>query len=105
MNALQITVLVVLVISLAAVMSYLFYEAKPNQDSNQYTPPPYTQDELDNIKLAEELYNKDLRSQAAKAAEDIEVVDAQLVKPKQIKPEFPIDKPKKKRPANRKKKA
>ncbi len=67
--------------------------------------PTFTQDELDNIKLVEELYNKDLRSQAAKAAENIEVVDAQLVKSKQIKPEFPIDKPKKRRPANKKKKA
>lgn len=104
MNALQIIGLLVILIAAATVLSYLFYQAKPNQNSNQYTPPPYTQEELDNIKLVEELYDKDLRSQAAKAAEDIEVVDAQLVKPKQTKPEFPINK-QKKRPTNKKKKA
>ena len=61
----------------------------------------YTQEELDNIKLAEELYNKDLRPVVAKkvkpqVAEELNVVEAQFVA-KESKPEFPIDKSKKKK--------
>ena len=46
--------------------------------------------------LAKELYNKDLRPIVAKKAPK-EVVKEEVKEEKQSKPEFPIDKPKKKR--------
>lgn len=96
------------------------------------TTPTYTKEELENIKLAEELYNKDLRPVVAKKAKtkpapELEVVEPQFVakvvetakvfppdatinleavkEVKESKPEFPIDKPaKKKRKYHRKNK-
>ena len=104
MTALQILGLLLFIVSIAGVLGYLFQAGSSKDNDQPYIAPTYTKQELDNIKLAEELYNKDLRSQAAKAAEKIEVVDAQLEKPKQTKPEFPTDKPKKRRKSNSKSK-
>jgi len=75
--------------------------------------PSYTQEEITNIKLAEDLYNRELRETSAditpqvieKAVEIAKVlppdttINAEVVveKAKQTKSEFPIDKPKKKR--------
>ena len=81
------------------VVAYLVFN---NKDKDQpIQTPSYTPEELDNIKLAEELYNKDLRPIVASkanpvAAEELNVVEPELIV-KETKPEFPIDKPKKKR--------
>jgi len=87
--------------------------------------PTYTKEELENIKLAEELYNKDLRlvvAKEAKPAPELEVVQPEFVakvvqtskvlpseatinveaveaveEVKESKPELPIEKPAKKK--------
>jgi len=90
---------VVILVALIAIAAYLTYTFHKSED--QPTELPYTKEELDNIKLAEELYNKDLRPIVAKKAKtkpapELEVVEAEFV-PKESKSEFPIDKPAKKK--------
>jgi predicted PurR-regulated permease PerM len=90
-------VLIVLTIATYLVVKY-FTKKQPNLDNDIQQ---YTQEELDNIKLAEELYNKDLRPVVVEktkpqVTEELNVVEAEFVS-KELKPEFPIDKPKKKR--------
>ena len=104
------------------VVAYLMFNNKNKSQSTQ--TPSYTPEELENIKLAEELYNKDLRPIVTKkanpvVAQELNVVEPQFVakvvdiakvlppdatinaealgEVKQSKPEFPIDKPKKRR--------
>jgi hypothetical protein len=94
----MITAVIILAAALA-VAAYLTYSFHKNDELP--TELPYTKEELDNIKLAEELYNKDLRPVVAKKvktkpAPELKVVEAEFV-PKESKAEFPIDKPKKKR--------
>ena len=90
---------VVILVALIAIAAYLTHSLDKNDELPTVTP--YTKEELDNIKLAEELYNKDLRPVVAKKvkakpAPELEVVEAEFV-PKESKPEFPIDKPVKKK--------
>jgi len=90
---------VVILVALIAIAAYLTHTLDKNDELPTVTP--YTKEELDNIKLAEELYNKDLRPVVAKKvkarpAPELEVVEAEFV-PKESKPEFPIDKPVKKK--------
>jgi hypothetical protein len=101
MTALQIIALIAFIIALAGVLGYFFQSGKSIQDE----PPtihPYSKQELDNIKLAEELYNKDLRPVVVEkikpkaSTKELEVVEPEFVA-KESKPEFPIDAPKKKR--------
>ena len=94
----MITAVLILAAALV-VAAYLTYSL----DKNDELPIelPYTKEELENIKLAEELYNKDLRPVVAKKvkakpAPELEVVEAEFV-PKESKAEFPIDKPIKKK--------
>jgi hypothetical protein len=93
---------VVILIGVIAIAAYLTYTFHKNEDQPTIeTFTEYTKEELENIKLAEELYNKDLRPVVAKKvkakpAPELKVVEAEFV-PKEVKPEFPIDKPKKKR--------
>lgn len=87
------------VLIVLTVVAYLVFNNKNKSQSTQ--TPSYTPEELENIKLAEELYNKDLRPEIANkanpvVAEEINVVEAQFVA-KSSKQEFPTDKPKKKR--------
>ncbi len=94
----MITAVIILAAALA-VAAYLTYTFHKNDE--QPTELPYTKEELENIKLAEELYNKDLRPVVAKKAKtipapELEVVEAEFV-PKESKSEFPIDKPIKKK--------
>ena len=83
-------------------LTVVAYVAAKHFTKNEPTQTPsYTPEELENIKLAEELYNKDLRPiVTSKAnpvvAEELNVVEAQFVA-KSSKQEFPTDKPKKKR--------
>jgi hypothetical protein len=96
MTNLLIVAGVLIVLTVAAYLMFNY------QDNNQPTQtPPYTPEELENIKLAEELYNKDQRPIVTNkanpvVAEELNVVEAQFVA-KESKPEFDIDKPKKKR--------
>jgi len=90
---------VVILVALIAIAAYLTHTL--DKDDELPTVTPYTKEELDNIKLAEELYNKDLRPVVAKKvktkpAPELEVVEAEFV-PKESKAEFPIDKPVKKK--------
>jgi len=115
-------VVIMLVLALIGyrISKYLNSEDQTTQDpATQYTP-----EELDNIKLAEELYNKDLRPVVAKkakpqVAEELNVVEPEFIakvvdiakvlppdatinaeaiaQPKESKSEFPIDKSKKKK--------
>lgn len=110
MNLLQIFVTTG-AISIVAVIIGLFILNKTKTITSD--EPSYTQEEITNIKLAEELYNKELRNTSAditpqvieKAVEIAKVlppdttINAEVVveKAKQTKSEFPIDKPKKKR--------
>ena len=89
---------IILLAIIIAIAAYLTYSLDKDELP---TVPTYTKEELDNIKLAEELYNKDLRPIVArkakrKPAPELEVVEAEFV-PKEVKPEFPIDKPAKKK--------
>jgi hypothetical protein len=119
---------VVILIAIIAIAAYLTHTLDKNDE--QPTELPYTKEELENIKLAEELYNKDLRPIVAKPALELNVVEPEFVEKvvktskvfpkdatinletlvakatgtdeasiaaKESKPEFPIDKPKKKR--------
>lgn len=118
------------VLSIIAVIIGLFILNK----TKTFVPelPSYTEQELDNIKLAQELYDKELRTTTVKKApnkqkvaqqvedmrkvvdahdtliKEIDNYDVQVPTPdpsvttppvvtKESKPEFPIDKPKKKR--------
>lgn len=122
MSALEVIILLASVVSLAILVAYFMQSGKDEPTEEPTTSPTYTKEELENIKLAEELYNKDLRQETpqptvAVKVEDIAVTEPELVakvvetakvlppegvitleaiveKPKS---EFPIDKPKKKR--------
>jgi hypothetical protein len=104
MTALQIIALIAFIIALAGVLGYFFQSGKDEEEVT-FTTPEYTKEELDNIKLAEELYNKDLRPVVIKKVADTTRVfpdDAAInmeviTETEETKPEFPIDKPKKKR--------
>ena len=61
MNALQILGLILFIISIAGILGFLFQAGKNTEEQEPYIKPAYTKEELENIKLAEELYNKDLR--------------------------------------------
>lgn len=143
MSAIQIIELIVFIVIVAGILGYLFQSGKDTNDQQPSIEPTYTQEELENIKLAQELYNKDLRPIVVQAAPsiandiepvkpqaaakkpkakpvvDIEVIDPQFVEKvveiskvlppqatvnaqainevKEVKSEFPIDKPNKKR--------
>ena len=94
--------MITVVIVLAVIVGIAAYLTKSlDKDDELPTVPPYTKEELDNIKLAEELYNKDLRPIVAKKAKrkpapELEVIEPEFVA-KESKPEFPIDKPAKKK--------
>jgi len=96
----MITVIVILVaaLAIAGLLTYAFHK---NDNDLPFIAPTYTKEELDNIKLVEELYNKDLRPVVAKkvkpvVAKELEVIEPELLT-KESKPEFPIDKPAKKK--------
>jgi hypothetical protein len=96
MTNLLITAGVLAVITIAAYLTFNY------QNKNQPTETPtYTPEELNNIKLAEELYNKDLRPIVTSKINPVVVEELNVVEPEFVakvsKSEFPIDKPKKKR--------
>jgi hypothetical protein len=118
MNALQIIGLLVLIISVAGLLAFIFQSGKDKEEEFNFTTPEYTKEELENIKAAEEAYNKPV------VAEELTVKEPEFIKPETVekvvetskvfpndatinveevvetkptKSEFPIDKPKKKR--------
>jgi hypothetical protein len=97
----QIIGLITFIVAVAGVLGFLFQTGKTTHYQEPATKP-YTEEELDNIKLAEELYNKDLRpvvvqkTKPKASTKELEVVEPEFVA-KESKPEFPIDAPKKKR--------
>ena len=111
----MITVIVILVAALAitGILTYAFHKDENDDDFLLSPPTTYTKEELENIKLAEELYDKDLRPIVAKHAPELNVVEPEFIAkeekvfskdavinakiPIETKSEFPIDKPKKKR--------
>jgi hypothetical protein len=119
MTVLQIIALIAIIVSVATVISYILQAGKNTPDEQAEPVQEYTKEELENIKLAEELYNKDLRPIVAKPAPELEVIEPEFVEKvvetskifpegaiinaealaevKETKSEFPIDKPKKKR--------
>jgi len=100
MTALQIIALIAFIVAIAGVLGYLFQSGKDEEEVT-FTTSEYTPEELNNIKLAEELYNKDLRPIVTSKANPIVAEELNVVEPefvaKTSNPEFPIDKPKKKR--------
>ena len=118
MNALQIIGLLALIISVACLLAFTFQSGKDKEEEFTFTTPEYTKEELENIKAAEEAYNKPV------VAEELTVKEPEFIKPETVekvaktakvfppeatinldaveetkptKSEFPIDKPKKKR--------
>ena len=79
-------IILAIIIVIAAYLNFTL----DKKDEELPTLPPYTKEELDNIKLAEELYNKDLRPIVAKKAKkksapELEVVEPEFVA-KEVKP-------------------
>lgn len=117
MNALQIIALLAIIVAVAGLAAFLFQAGSNSEDDQSYTPSEYTNEELQNIALAEQLYDKDLRPivppRKQPTLTNEELPDRQpafphnlyptsgsgstTAKTKEAKPEFPIDKPKKKR--------
>lgn len=54
-------VLGVFILLIAAGVFYLLKRVEDQNNNQVYIPPAYSKEELDNIKLVEELYNKELR--------------------------------------------
>lgn len=95
MTGIEIIILIGLVVILAAGIGY--YMTKDQPSLKEMTKDYYNNEEAQEVvELAKELYNKDLRPIVAKKAPK-EVVKEEVKEEKQSKPEFPIDKPKKKR--------
>lgn len=130
MTFLEILVLSVLVVGLGGLFAYAATRNHPTlQDEEPQQFAPYTEEEKENIKLAEELYNKDLRQETSQPAVAVKVEDIAVVEPELVakvvetskvlppeatvtleavvekpKPESPVEKPKKKRKYHSKKK-
>jgi hypothetical protein len=82
MTALQIIGLLAFIIAIAGVLGYLFQSGEDKEEEFTFTTPEYTKEELENIKLAEELYNKELRPVVAKKvkpAPELEVIEPEFV--------------------------
>jgi hypothetical protein len=86
----MITVIVILVVAIA-IVGALTYTLHKDDDDFLSSPSAYTQEELENIKLAEELYDKDLRPVVDKPKPELEVVEpefvAKIVKTSKVFPE------------------
>lgn len=102
MTGIEIIILIGLVVILAAGIGYYMTKGQPSL--KEMTKDYYNNEEAQELAdLAKELYNKDLRPVVAKKApkkEKVEEVSEGIVEEpvkKETKPEFPIDKPKKKR--------
>ena len=80
MTTIQVIILLTIIVASVVVAAFLYKSAR----NIQHEPLTYTDDELDNIKLAEQLFNKDLRPVVAKkakvrVAKELNVVEPQFV--------------------------
>lgn len=91
----MITVIVVLA-AIIAIAAYLTTALNKDTSTNNEEVQPYTKEELENIKLAEELYNKDLRPVVAKKAKIIQAPELEVVEPEFIAKETKPTKKKRK---------
>jgi hypothetical protein len=78
MNALQIIGLLVLIISVAGLLAFIFQSGKDKEEEFNFTTPEYTKEELENIKAAEEAYNKPV------VAEELTVKEPEFIKPETV---------------------
>lgn len=97
MSGFEIIILIIAIVIIAgAIAAYL---TRGQKSLKEMTQDYYNNEEAQEVvELAQELYNKDLRPIVAKKAPKevkTEAVVEEVVK--EAKPEFPIDKPKKKR--------
>ena len=79
MTVLQVIALIALIIAMAGVISYLLQSGKDTSDEQAEPVQEYTKEELENIKLAEELYNKDLRPIVVKPAPELNVIEPEFI--------------------------
>jgi uncharacterized protein (DUF2267 family) len=73
---------VVILVALIAIAAYLTHSLDKNDELPTVTP--YTKEELDNIKLAEELYNNDLKpvvkeNPKPEVAKELEVTEPEFI--------------------------
>ena len=89
----MITVIAILVVVITIAGVVIYTLSKDN--ILPFINPTYTKEELENIKLAEELYNKDLRpivAKKTKLAPELEVIEPEFVeKVVKIAKVFPED--------------
>ena len=89
----MITVIAILVVVITIAGVVIYTLSKDN--ILPFINPTYTKEELENIKLAEELYNKDLRpivTKKTKLAPELEVIEPEFVeKVVKIAKVFPED--------------
>ena len=103
MSGFEIIILIVAIIIIAALVAG--FVTKDQKSLKEMTKDYYNNEEAQEVvELAQELYNKDLRPIVAKKAPKKEKVEEVIPEgiveepvKKEPKPEFPIDKPKKKR--------
>lgn len=102
MTGIEIIILIVVVVIVAAAIGA--FVTREQKSLAEMTKDYYNNEEAQEvIELAKELYNKDLRpivaNKAPKKQKVVEVPEGIVEEPvkKEPKPEFPIDKPKKKR--------
>jgi len=92
MTFLEILVLSVLVVGLGGLFAYAATRNHPTlQDEEPQQSAPYTEEEKENIKLAEELYNKDLRQETSQPAVAVKVEDIAVVEPELVAKQFTPD--------------
>ena len=76
MNALQIIGLLVLIVSVAGLLAFIFQNGKDKEEEEfTFNTPEYTKEELENIKAAEKAYNKPV------VAEELTTQEPEFVKP------------------------
>lgn len=91
MNVLQIIGLLALIVVAAGLLGY-YFQSGENQPVEESTPDStYTQEELENIKLAEELYDKDLRTETPQPTTEIKAEDIAITEPELIAKQFTPD--------------
>jgi hypothetical protein len=73
----MITAIIILIVIVIVIAAYLTYTLHKEDGDFLTTYPEYTKEELENIKLAEELYNKDYSK--VKIAPELNVVEPEFV--------------------------
>ena len=95
-------ILILLTLTIGAYYITKILSKTPNTVEDE--KPSYTPEELENIKLAEELYNKDLRPIVTEKTEPVVVEELNVVEPEFVEQEQakPVKKKRKYYPKNKK---